>query len=387
MASTAKQLEWQSGWNQKEQELAYELNKKSLDYQNAYNTPSSQLARLRAAGLNPLFYGLDGNSSNGAPFQTQPMENNVAQAQQAEQAQQANLNNAIANTLAAAKTMAEVRQMDAQTELTKNQIPQIQSETALNRQELTLRPVKLGSELDVNGSIVRLNNSNVDVNSDQVHNLKQAYLNMQKEFDKLTQDIKESQSREKENLATLPVLQNQANLLKAQAKTESFKQENLASQTALNYAQEKFSYEQTFAQQVKNGYLPKQMMIELGIQGLNFKRQQQEIDNLRTFGKVLDTQNLKDRFYMYIDGVKVGLFKDVDGKIRTDNKEFVDYWKDMRVSEKLKNYAQIYQSISGNRGGSDLGAIIGSIYMLGKTGFFNPVSPKGVGTPPPPIYY
>lgn len=386
MASTAKQLEWQAGWNMKEQELAYELNKKALDYQNAYNQPNAQLARLRAAGLNPLYYGLDGNSSNGAPFQTQPMENSVAQAQQAEQAQQANLNNAIANTLSAAKTMAEVRQMDAQTELTKQQIPQVQSETALNRQELTLRPVKLGSELDVNGSIVRLNDSNVKVNSEQVQNLKQAYLNMQKEFDKLTQDINESKSREKENLATLPVLQNQANLLKAQAKTESFKQENLASQTALNYAQEKFSYEKTFEQQVKNGYLPKQIMIDLGIQGLNFKRQQQEIDNLRTLGKLLDTQNFKEKYYMYIDGVKVGLFKEEDGKIKTDGKEFVDYWKDMRVADKLSKYAQIYQGFVGSGKHSDL---LGSLYLLNMTGITQGLkgAPKGVGTPPPPIYY
>lgn len=54
-----------------------ELNWDSLLYQNQfnldmwnmsneYNSPAKQLERLRDAGLNPLFYGLDGNSNNNA---------------------------------------------------------------------------------------------------------------------------------------------------------------------------------------------------------------------------------------------------------------------------------------------------------------------------------
>ena len=40
--------------------------------EQTYNSPENQVQRLRDAGLNPLFYGLDGNSTsqtNYAEFQ------------------------------------------------------------------------------------------------------------------------------------------------------------------------------------------------------------------------------------------------------------------------------------------------------------------------------
>lgn len=368
-------------------EFTFNQNLAATRDERAYNTPAMQLSRLKDAGLNPLYFGLDGNSSNGSPFSMSTPSVDVGSISQAIQSGNANLNTAIANTLTAAKTMAEVRQMDAQTEMMQHQQENIDSQTRLNNQELTLRPTRLGSELEVNGSIVRLNDSNVNVNSEKVQNLKQEYLNMQKTFDKLVQEINESKSREKENLATIPVLQNQAGLLSAQKTTESYKQQNLVAQTGLYKAQEGLTYEQQFEQQVHNGYLPKEMLLKLGIMGQNFQKQQEEINNLKIFGKVLDTQNLKEKFYMYVDGVKVGLFKDDNGQIRTDNKDFVDYWKDMRVSQKLKNYADIYRDIVGSGRGNDLGAILGSIYMMGKAGFFKPSAVKSVGVPPPNIYY
>ena len=45
----------------------FSMDKEMYDYQNAYNTPAQQMARLKAAGLNPaLMYGqgTTGNASN-----------------------------------------------------------------------------------------------------------------------------------------------------------------------------------------------------------------------------------------------------------------------------------------------------------------------------------
>lgn len=59
-----RQAELQRDWNE---QMMNKQNAFSLDMwnkTNAYNSPSAQVQRLRDAGLNPLFYGLDGSSAN-----------------------------------------------------------------------------------------------------------------------------------------------------------------------------------------------------------------------------------------------------------------------------------------------------------------------------------
>lgn len=41
----------------------FNLNKQLFDYENAYNTPLKQIQRYRDAGLNPMFYGVDGSGT------------------------------------------------------------------------------------------------------------------------------------------------------------------------------------------------------------------------------------------------------------------------------------------------------------------------------------
>ena len=56
-----QQMEWNEAMMDKQNEWSLDMWNKT----NEYNAPSSQLARLREAGLNPLYYGLDGTSANG----------------------------------------------------------------------------------------------------------------------------------------------------------------------------------------------------------------------------------------------------------------------------------------------------------------------------------
>lgn len=59
-----KEADRQRDWNE---EMMNKQNEWSLDMwnkTNEYNTPESQVNRLRDAGLNPLYYGLDGSSAN-----------------------------------------------------------------------------------------------------------------------------------------------------------------------------------------------------------------------------------------------------------------------------------------------------------------------------------
>ena len=55
----------QRQWNEEMMDKQNEWSLNMWNRTNAYNAPSAQLARLRAAGLNPLYYGLDGTSANG----------------------------------------------------------------------------------------------------------------------------------------------------------------------------------------------------------------------------------------------------------------------------------------------------------------------------------
>lgn len=56
-----KQREWNEQMMDKQNAWSLDMWNRT----NEYNSPSAQLSRLREAGLNPLYYGLDGTSANG----------------------------------------------------------------------------------------------------------------------------------------------------------------------------------------------------------------------------------------------------------------------------------------------------------------------------------
>ena len=64
-----KQRQWNEMMYNKQNTWNYEMWQK----QNEYNSPESQLQRLRDAGLNPLYFGLDGNGNAGDLSAAQPL--------------------------------------------------------------------------------------------------------------------------------------------------------------------------------------------------------------------------------------------------------------------------------------------------------------------------
>ena len=55
----------QREWNEAMQDKANDFSLQMWNMTNEYNSPVAQRARLEEAGLNPLYYGLDGSSANG----------------------------------------------------------------------------------------------------------------------------------------------------------------------------------------------------------------------------------------------------------------------------------------------------------------------------------
>lgn len=60
----ASEAQKQRDWNEQMQDKANAWNLEMWNKTNEYNSPIEQVQRLRDAGLNPLYYGLDGSSAN-----------------------------------------------------------------------------------------------------------------------------------------------------------------------------------------------------------------------------------------------------------------------------------------------------------------------------------
>ena len=97
-AQTAKQ----NAWNEQMWAKATE-----------YDSPVNQVARLREAGLNPLYYGLDGNASQSAPSAAQPLGYERAQAPA--------YANPVGAGIEAAYQIAQIAQTEALTKKTKSE--------------------------------------------------------------------------------------------------------------------------------------------------------------------------------------------------------------------------------------------------------------------------
>lgn len=55
----------QRKWNERQMEMQHQWDLEMWNKTNEYNSPTNQLKRLQDAGLNPLYYGLDGSSAQG----------------------------------------------------------------------------------------------------------------------------------------------------------------------------------------------------------------------------------------------------------------------------------------------------------------------------------
>lgn len=113
---------YQNEWQTQENEKAYQRNLQMWNLQNAYNSPTQQMARLRSAGLNPnLVYGsgVTGNSAGSTP-QYQPADIKRAELSSYRGWNQG-LTDAVSNFLAYRSNRAQVENMEAQNSLIRQQ--------------------------------------------------------------------------------------------------------------------------------------------------------------------------------------------------------------------------------------------------------------------------
>lgn len=134
-----------------------EINQSQLDYnwdmwnaQNEYNRPSEQRQRLIDAGLNPIYYGLDGNSAGSAP------SFNPIPAQQSSPMQSYDFN-AISDL---GLKLAQISNLNADSENKQGQseLARVRAET--ERQLRTGQLVLQGQQIQLNMDQHELNKSN-----------------------------------------------------------------------------------------------------------------------------------------------------------------------------------------------------------------------------------
>lgn len=102
----------QQAWNEQMMDKQNDWSLNMWNKTNEYNSPTAQLQRLQDAGLNPLFYGLDGQTANGMQS---------AQALGYERASSKNFENPLSAGLAGALQTAQIANIQAQTQKTKTE--------------------------------------------------------------------------------------------------------------------------------------------------------------------------------------------------------------------------------------------------------------------------
>lgn len=154
---------YQAQWQQQENEKAYQRSLNMWNLQNEYNSPTQQMARIRAAGLNPnLVYGngVAGNSSGSAP-QYEPAKFN-APTMQAYRGWNLGISDAISQFLAYRTAKAQVDNMEAQNSLIRQQTAteatkQANIAASTSRSEFDLNMAKELKDVSVSSAIADMN--------------------------------------------------------------------------------------------------------------------------------------------------------------------------------------------------------------------------------------
>lgn len=154
---------YQAQWQQQEHEKAYQRSLNMWNLQNEYNSPAQQMARIRAAGLNPnLVYGngVTGNSSGSTP-QYEPVKFN-APTMQAYRGWNLGISDAISQFLAYRTAKAQVDNMEAQNNLIRQQTAteatkQANIAASTSRSEFDLNMAKELRDVSVSSAIADMN--------------------------------------------------------------------------------------------------------------------------------------------------------------------------------------------------------------------------------------
>lgn len=198
----------QREWNEQMMDKQNEWSLNMWNMTNEYNTPAAQKARLLEAGMNPLYYGLDGSSANGLES-AQPLGY--------ERANGPVVGNPVESYMSAKMQDAQIDQMEAATDKIKSETDQtfLENEFLEKTMDARVRGEELANELD----------------AEKIKNIKEDTKRIIKSMEKMDAEIltegakqiwyaMDSALKEGELQRLLTLLPLEANLLEAKTASE-----------------------------------------------------------------------------------------------------------------------------------------------------------------------
>lgn len=361
-------------------EFTFQQNMQATQDERNYNTPSAQLARLRAAGLNPMFYGLDGNSSNGAPFtmSTPQAPDGSADVQRQIGNMQA-IQTSISQMMQASKNLAEIRQMDEQTRLLSKQSSNVDADTRLKNIDSQWRPLKNGMELRVGASSIKVNMSQSDVNTESAREIKKRADNYQVILDNIASDTRVNDATSDLRVAEKAVAASQVGLNQASASNQRSQSAFWKQHSETERAQTGIAWEKYAQEQMNTGLLPQRFMNDNNLTKAQIKQMDSSAENLSAFARVAQAQEDGYRQQLIINGIKVGIVKDVkNNTIIYDIPAVHSINTANKINNTIGTYAKLYedwmntQSNSLNATANVVSSVIPGIKL--KLGTQNPVA-------------
>lgn len=244
-ASTARQnrlnRNFQGEENEKNRQYAERMWRMNFDANNAYNSPTAQMQRLKDAGLNPhLAFEQGGQSVANQTSNTPPTPTGIAPIPAGRSATWD------------ATPLADVALKMAQVDNIKADTAQKQSQTANNNVIAGINKIELENRSNVIANTIAEQNSRINVNSQQINESTQRVTNLISQNDEIKQNIEnlivknKLDTQQVQNLvATLALIQAQKRNVNAQTvntqkdtqlkdekiKTEAVTRSNIATDT------------------------------------------------------------------------------------------------------------------------------------------------------------
>lgn len=194
-------MKYQNEWNKKAVADAQNWQESMVDkqrsYDAAYNNPSAQMARLKAAGLNPdLMYGSGVGSmtaTSSAGGSVSPMPSAGAGDYHATDYMSAimgtnTVGESMLQGLSAAKIAADINQVEAQTTKTKGEV------TSLDLDNIR-KAATNGSMIELDNFQINLAKQTASLNDSQLQIMSQQLNNLKTENDMCNQQIQESMAK------------------------------------------------------------------------------------------------------------------------------------------------------------------------------------------------
>lgn len=198
----------QRAWSEKMYNEQNAWNYEMWQKENEYNTPAAQVQRMRDAGLNPLFYGLDGSSA-GDLTAAQPLAYEQAKSQPTQNAIGAGMD-----------TFAQMKGLENSTKLVNAQIDKLHEEQSGLKLDNDFKERTMNARVEAENLANSLTKEQIAKAGEEIksiqQNIKESIARTENEIEKKGLILAEKTLKEAETKEVLELIPYKKNLMEAQ---------------------------------------------------------------------------------------------------------------------------------------------------------------------------